>query len=124
MKIPLANDISSLRERAFTMMEIPITVAIIGVLPIGMNVQQENRQQTIIGGDDSVLIEDIRNGALGANELTNYIYAITNYWTQFQPNGTAGASGVNSYTFNSYSVASGYPLTGGSPLTNAANIIG
>jgi prepilin-type N-terminal cleavage/methylation domain-containing protein len=123
---------SSLRKQAFTMMEIAISlaiigialVAIIGVLPIGMNVQQQNRQQTIIGGDASLLMEDIRNGLLGANDLTNYIYAITNYWAYYQPNGTTNQVGVNSYTFSSASVASGYPLTGGSPLTNGANIIG
>lgn len=155
MKIPPANDINSAEQviattgvvsqgarggahrgagtsRGFTMMEIAISlaiigialVAIIGVLPIGMNVQQQNRQQTIIGGDASLLMEDIRNGLLGANDLTNYVYAVTNYWAQFQPNGTTNLVGVNSYTFNTATIASGYPLAGGSPLTNAANIIG
>ena len=122
---------SSRRNGGFTMMEIAISlaiigialVAIIGVLPIGMNTQQDNRQETIIGEDANVLIEDIRNGALGANDLTNYIYAITNYWAQYNPNGNIGASGVNGYTYQAYSVASGYPR-GGAPLTNGANIIG
>ena len=71
----------SRRAKAFTMMEVAISlaiigialVAIIGVLPIGMNVQQDNRQETIIGQDASVLIEDIRNGALGGDDLTNYV---------------------------------------------------
>lgn len=116
----------------FTMMEIAISlaiigialVAIIGVLPIGMNTQQNNRQETIIGEDANVLIEDIRSGALGANDLTNYVYAITNYWAQYNPNGNISATGVNGYTWSSFSVATGYPMNTGAPLTNGANIIG
>src|SRR5205823_13848329 len=53
---------ASRAERAFTMIEIAISlavigfalVAIIGILPTGMNVQKENREETIIGQDASV----------------------------------------------------------------------
>ena len=84
------------------MMEIAISlaiigialVAIIGVLPIGMNVQQDNRQETIINQDAAALIEDIRNGNLGMNELTNYVFSITNYWSKFT-GVKSGSSGVN-----------------------------
>jgi type II secretory pathway pseudopilin PulG len=119
------------------MMEIAISlaiigialVAIIGVLPIGMNVQQANRQETIVGQDAAVLIEDIRNGALGANELTNYIYAISNSWTEFNPNisNPVLQQGTNGYT---YAAASStptgiYPFNNVvEPITNGANIIG
>ena len=125
------------------MMEIAISlavigialVAIIGVLPIGMNVQQANRQETIIGEDSSVFMNAIRNGTLGLDDLTNYVYAITNYWAQYAPGastsgrGTSGsggivAQGVNGYTFALASVASGYPSGPAQPLTSAANIIG
>ena len=119
----------------FTMMEIAISlaiigialVAIIGVLPIGMNVQKETRQETIVGQDASVFMEAIRNGSLGLDDLTNYVYAITNYWGQYNANGVETASGVNGYTYsgalNAY--ASGYPTTVvGEPLTNGANIVG
>ena len=41
-------------------------VAIIGVLPIGMNTQRDNREETIINQDATVFIEAIRNGAHGA----------------------------------------------------------
>jgi prepilin-type N-terminal cleavage/methylation domain-containing protein len=128
---------SSLGKQAFTMMEVAISlaiigialVAIIGVLPIGMNTQQDNRQETIIGQDASVLMEDIRNGALGANELTNYVYAITNPWAEIDPTKTGPAavvqSGENGYTFTNASVATGYPTyPSAQALTNGANIIG
>ena len=54
-------------------------VAIIGVLPIGINVQRDNREETFINQDATVFIEAIRNGARGLDDLTNYVYAITNY---------------------------------------------
>lgn len=114
------------------MMEIAISlaiigialVAIIGVLPIGMNVQQDVRQQTIIGQDANVLMEAIRNGSLGLDDLTNYVYAITNYWQQYGPGGVPGPSGVNGYSYT-HALQNGfnYPLAG-KPLTNGANIIG
>ena len=71
---------------AFTMIEIAISLAIIGialvgiigVLPVGLNTQRANREQTVIGQDATVFMEDIRNGARGADDLTNYVYAIVN----------------------------------------------
>ncbi len=117
------------------MMEIAISlaiigialVAIIGVLPIGMNVQQDNRQETIINQDANVLIEDIRNGALGANDLTNYVFNITNNWASFNNGGVLNKSGQNTYTFSGSSIVANYYLPAAvntMPLTNAANIIG
>ena len=124
-------------ERGFTMMEIAISlaiigialVAIIGVLPIGMNVQQDNRQETIINQDAAVLIEDLRNGSLGMNDLTNYVFSITNYWARYSANGIVkgGGSAFNWYTFSGSSVPAGYAFTrppNADPLTNGANIIG
>ena len=69
---------------AFTMMEIAIClaiigfalVAIIGVLPIGLNTQRDNREETIINQEATVLLEAIRSGSRGADDLTNYVYAI------------------------------------------------
>ncbi len=62
-----------IRTAAFTMVEIAISlaiigialVAIIGVLPLGMNVQKDNREETIINQDATVLLEAIRSGARG-----------------------------------------------------------
>ena len=76
---------------AFTMVEIALSlavigfalVAIIGILPTGMNVQKENREETIINQDASVLMDAIRNGERGLDDLTNYVLAITNYQTRF-----------------------------------------
>jgi type II secretory pathway pseudopilin PulG len=118
------------------MMEIAISlavigialVAIIGVLPIGMNVQRDNRQETIVNQDASVLIEDIRNGALGANDLTNYVVAITNYWAQFNSGVVFGGNGFNWYNYSGSSVSGSYvrptPPANSQPLTNGANIVG
>jgi type II secretory pathway pseudopilin PulG len=86
-------------QSAFTMVEIAISlavigvalVAIIGVLPIGMNVQKDTREETVIDQDATVFTEAIRDGASNPSgaDLTNYIYAITNFQTLYNPN--AGA---------------------------------
>lgn len=60
-------------QRAFTMVEIALClgviafalVAIIGVMPTGLRVQQENRDDTILNADGTVLVEAIRSGCLG-----------------------------------------------------------
>ncbi|MEY2409329.1 MAG: hypothetical protein QOF48_1999 [Verrucomicrobiota bacterium] len=65
----------------FSMIEIAIAlaviafalVAIIGVLPIGLNVQRDNRAETIINHDATYWMEAIRGGAQGADDLTNYV---------------------------------------------------
>ncbi len=78
-------------EAAFTLIEIAISlaiiafalVAIIGVLPIGLNVQRDNREETIINHDATMLMDAIRSGARGFDDLTNYVFAITNFWQDF-----------------------------------------
>jgi type II secretory pathway pseudopilin PulG len=88
-------------------------VAIIGVLPIGMNTQRDNREETTVNQDATVLLEAIRNGSQGADDLTNYVYAITNYSARFDTNGVF----LNYATY-------GYDNRAASYLTNGANIIG
>jgi prepilin-type N-terminal cleavage/methylation domain-containing protein len=98
------------KHSGFTMVEVAISlaiigialVAIIGVLPLGMNVQKDNREETLIGQDATVFMEAIRNGTRGANDLTNYVYAITNFRTFYNPNlgattpiGTTNLTGTN-----------------------------
>src|SRR3974390_3555060 len=85
---------------AFTMIEIAITLAVIGfalaaivgVLPLGMKVQKQNREETIINQDVTVLMDAIRSGAMGLDDLTNYVLAITNTVVGFTPpvNGLPG----------------------------------
>ncbi len=121
----------------FTMVEIAISlavigialVAIIGVLPMGMHTQRDNREETIINQDATVLMEAIRGGARGLDDLTNYVYAITNYWTEYDNKGAVnggGGSVNNGYTFAKSSVVPGYYSPPGSPisLNSGANIVG
>src|SRR5215469_8580961 len=90
---------------AFTMVEIAISlavigfalVAIIGILPTGMNVQKDNREETLINQDLSVWMNAIRNGAQGLDDLTNYVQSITNYVTEYGPVGNKLNSYINWY---------------------------
>ncbi len=74
---------------AFTMVEIALSlaiigfalVAIIGVLPAGLNVQRNNREETIINQESGYFMDALRSGARGLDELTNRIINITNHWT-------------------------------------------
>ncbi len=101
-------------------------VAIIGVLPLGMNTQREVREETIINQDATVLLEAIRSGARGADYLTNYVYQIANFWGQYDASGTKIDSGSNVFNFaGSTFYNSNWPLNQSSlPLFNGANIIG
>src|SRR5581483_2481232 len=76
--------------RAFTMIEIAIAiavigfalVAIVGVLPTGLNVQRDNRADTIINQEGPYFLNAIRNGSRGLDILTQYVDEIdivTNY---------------------------------------------
>jgi type II secretory pathway pseudopilin PulG len=113
---------------AFTMIEIAISlavigfalVAIIGILPQGMTVQKENRQETIINQDAYMFIEAIRNGGKGFDDLTNYVRAITNYWTVFSDQANT-TSGIDSYT---YTNAFNNGNRSGNDITNGLRIVG
>ncbi len=120
---------------AFTMVEIALClaiiafalVAIIGVLPTGLNVQKANREETVIDQDAAVWLNAIRNGALGYDDLTNYVLSITNAWAQYSFDGTKVTlerSGVDGYTRSRSSVTSvpGVPPT--FALDTGTNIIG
>ncbi len=82
MTLKLSNHIRS--AAAFTMIEIAIAlaviafalVAIIGVLPTGINVQKDNREDTIVNQDGPYWIEAIRNGSKGLDHLTNFVERI------------------------------------------------
>jgi len=128
---PVTCHVSRVTCRGFTMVEIAISlaiigialVAIIGVLPIGMRTQRDNREETIINQDATVFLEAIRNGARGLDDLTNYVYAITNNWTWFNPDGSFNKRGVNGYNYVAGSATAPYP-TSPFPLNSGTNIIG
>jgi len=71
-------------QRAFTMIEIAIALVIIGfalltivgLLPMGLTVQKDNREDTIISQDGNYFIEAIRGGVVGLDNLTNYVEQI------------------------------------------------
>ena len=68
----------------FTMVEIAIAIAIvafaltaiIGVMPTGLQVQRENREDTIINQDAQLWLEAIRNGQIHLDYLTNHVLLI------------------------------------------------
>ena len=120
---------SSLGPRSgFTMIEIAISlavigfalVAIIGILPQGMTVQKENRQETIINQDANMYMEAIRNGGKGFDDLTNYVMAITNYWKIYNDKGPV-VSHVEAHTYTG-AWLDGTPT--GNWITNGLRIIG
>jgi type II secretory pathway pseudopilin PulG len=101
-------------------------VAIIGVLPIGLEVQKDNREETIVNHDATYFMDAIRSGARGADDLTNYVISITNHWAIY-PKGISNAppatTNYDGYTrlgsyVTSQSVGSAFALDRGS------NIIG
>src|SRR5919109_10423 len=77
MRLRLRHKSGTLME-AFTLVEIAIClgiigialVAIIGVLPAGLQVQRDNKEDTIINQEGMYLLDAIRNGA---EELTNLL---------------------------------------------------
>lgn len=110
---------------AFTMIEIAISlavigfalVAIIGILPLGMNVQRENREETIINQDASVFLEALKNGSRGSDDLTNYVVMIRTASTDYNRNLVPGALTTNTYTYSNATVP-------GMALTNGNRIVG
>jgi hypothetical protein len=69
-------------------------VAIMGVMPMGLSVQKQNREDTIIDQDAQLLIEAIRGGAVRLNELTQYVDYIT---VSHQPTNSGAAATLNAF---------------------------
>ena len=74
-------------QAAFTMAEIAIAlgviafalIAIIGILPAGLQTQRDNREETIVVEDARVLIEAIRNGGRDVtSDLGSFVHYIDN----------------------------------------------
>ena len=70
--------------QAFTLIEIAnclgiiafALVAIIGILPAGLQVQRDNREDTIINQEGTYLLEALRSGAEGMEDLSNRVRLI------------------------------------------------
>jgi type II secretory pathway pseudopilin PulG len=130
------GSIRATRLLAFTMIEIAISlavigfalVAIIGILPTGLNVQRDNREQTIINQDLTVFMDAIRNGSMGLDDLTNYVVAITNYTTLFQDDPKGGGMVEWGYTYTNSTVrpSGGSPALSSPlyPIANGTRIVG
>lgn len=111
--------------RGFTMVEIAIAlgviaialVAIIGIMPTGVNVQRTNRDDTVINQDGKLWMEAIRTGARGLDYLTNHVEAI---WIT---SSNRSVSQVTIHTNRPTATRPGNPAVDGS-MTNGALIVG
>jgi len=111
--------------RGFTMVEIAIAlgviaialVAIIGVMPTGVNVQRTNRDDTVINQDGKLWMEAIRTGARGLDYLTNHVEAI---WIT---NLSSRPLQVTIYTNKPSATRPGNPAVDGG-MTNGAAVVG
>src|SRR5690349_14881175 len=117
----------------FTLVEIALSVAIIGfalvaiigVLPAGLNVQKENREETIIVHDANYFLEAMRGGARGLDDLTNYVEIITNVITSYDAStNPVGSPIVRYYTYTNVWVDGASTSFDPNSLTNGARIIG
>lgn len=140
MNLAISSQAPQRRQQmaAFTMVEIALSlaiigfalVAIIGVLPAGLNVQKNNREETIITQDANYLMDAIRSGARGLDELTNYIVSVTNYWQVYRTNVDFGdpwlvdVANSDGYTPTRSHVTSATVPENAFPLTNGSNILG
>ena len=93
-------------------------VAIIGILPLGMTAQRDNRNETIVNQDASILMDAVRNGERGLDDLTNYVIGITNYQTLYNGRNSTGQPRIWGYTsrvttFNGGIAPQQFPLTNG-----------
>jgi type II secretory pathway pseudopilin PulG len=110
----------------FTLIEIAVSlaiigfalIAIIGVLPIGMGVQTQNREETIINQEASVWLDALRNGAQGLDDLTNYVFAITNEVTPYYNGSPKPVSPPTRYWYTptASSVSPQFPLINGARI--------
>jgi type II secretory pathway pseudopilin PulG len=84
------------RRAGFTMVEIAIAlgviafalVAIIGILPTGLQVQRDNRTETIINQDATYWIDAIKGGARGLDELVTLVDRIDIHYNFDDPPNT------------------------------------
>jgi len=80
------------REAGFTMAEIAIAlgviafalIAIIGILPTGLQTQRDNREETIVNQDARLLVEAIKSGGRDTNsDIGSFVVFIDNDGTDY-----------------------------------------
>jgi type II secretory pathway pseudopilin PulG len=106
MKLPFSNPPHRATSRSgFTMVEIALClaivgfalVAIIGVLPYGLNVQKENREETIINQEAAIWMDALRSGSFGYNVLAQYVDRIVIATNLHDATGTVISTGTNTF---------------------------
>lgn len=96
-------------------------VAIMGVLPLGLSVQKQNREDTIIDQEGQQWINILKNGQGGWGDLTNYLdYVLVDHQ---QLNGIGGGAGPAVYGFRGPFFSDTVPKPN-VLLTNANHIVG
>lgn len=154
MNTRLKTNPPGLGARAFTLVEIAISIGIIGfalviiigLLPMGMNVQRDNREDTIVGQDSAFLLEAIRGGVVlttnsivpskdkageyvtnvyfkGLDILTNYVDLIR--VDSYKMTVTASGTNYNWFSTGYHAVPPPYGKVNGTnyDLTNGARIL-
>lgn len=117
MNLPLHTVKGSRRTDGFTMVELAMCigivafamVAILGVLPLGLGVQKQNREETIVEQEGPLWVELIRRGGIGWDEVTNYVDSIVVEHTPL--NGT-GAGQTFGFRGPFYPVSNPVPAPG------------
>src|SRR5436190_12186093 len=107
---------------AFTMVEVAISlgviaialVAILGVLPTGVRVQRDNREDTILNQEGVIWLEAIRSESQGLDYLTNYVDMIS----------VLGSRSANPTVFPGPGVPFPPSAIQGDVLTNGQQIVG
>jgi type II secretory pathway pseudopilin PulG len=124
-------------ELAFTMIEIALAigvigfalVAIIGILPAGLNVQKDNREDTLISQDAPYFLDAIRDGAVISNAPAefpatqgNYVYYNTSKSLDFLTNYVTSVRFV--YVVNGRPTITNFFPSTNNPQWSGAEIIG
>jgi len=84
MNLPLHRSKGPRRADGFTMVELAMCigivafamVAILGVLPLGLGVQRQNREETIVEQEGPLWVDLIRRGGIGWDEVTKYVDSV------------------------------------------------
>lgn len=126
LRTDISSRLNTRRKAGFTMIEIAIAlgviafalVAIIGVLPMGLQTQKDNREETVVNQDANVLMEALRSGQRAVDlDLGGYVVATNGVPTPggiststllqllADPVGRSSAEPYNQIVFNSFSGA-------------------